>query len=89
MSASSYPSNSSLTQMGHEGESRVPSVEVIGGSVDDDSEAAITQSMINQDGEGERPGRILHLCHRLSRRQVAIAGPDIEGSRFIWRMRDG
>ncbi len=74
--------------MGHERESKVSSVEVIAGLVDD-SEAAITQSMINRDGEGERPGRILHLCHRLSRRQVAIAGPDIEGSRFIWRMRDG
>jgi hypothetical protein len=70
--------------MCHEGESRVSSVEVISGSVDDDSEAAITQSMINWDGEGERPSRLLHLCHCLSRRQMAIASPDIEGSRFMW-----
>lgn len=72
-----------VTRMGHEGESRVSFAEVIGGSADD-SEAAITQSMINRDGERERPSRLLHLCHCLSLRQMAIAGPDIKGSRFMW-----
>ncbi len=48
---SSCPSNSSLTQMGHEGESSDSSVKATSGSIDDDSEPAVTQSVINRDGE--------------------------------------